>query len=192
MRWCRASITPGTWRRTRSHGHGVRTSIFSSGTFPAGARSRRRRAATSRSIAMRPCAACLRRWAPRSRAGCGRRLLLLSRHVRASHARPLRLRQSPRIRLNEIMKLDAFRAVLAAAEKLYRDGGNDAAAQALDFLARLVVGRGAMTVAAFATGLSGIPVSAASGTPAAVPTVAGLQATLRSMLEFCEAAGAKT
>jgi hypothetical protein len=102
------------------------------------------------------------------------------------------LRQSPRIRLNEIMKLDAFRAVLAAAEKLYSDGGDDAAAQALDLLARLVVGRGAMTVVAFATQLSGIPVSAASGTPAGGPTVAGLQATLRSMLEFCEAAGAKT
>jgi len=90
------------------------------------------------------------------------------------------------------MKLDAFRAILAAAEKLYRDGGNDAAAQALDLLARLVAGRGAMTVAAFAARLSGIPVSAASDTPAPGPTVAGLQATLRSMLEFCEAAGAKT
>jgi hypothetical protein len=101
------------------------------------------------------------------------------------------LRQSPRIRLNEIMKLDAFRAVLVAAETLYRDGGNESAAQALDLLARLVVGRGPMTVAAFATQLSGIPVSAASDTPAGGPTVAGLQATLRSMLEFCEAAGAK-
>ena len=89
------------------------------------------------------------------------------------------------------MKLDAFRAVLAAAERLYRDGGNASAAQALDLLARLVVGRGAMTVAAFATRLAGIPMSAASDTPAAGPTVAGLQATLRSMLEFCEAAGAK-
>jgi len=89
------------------------------------------------------------------------------------------------------MKLDAFHAILAAAEKLYRDGGNESAAQALDLLARLVAGRGAMTVAAFATRLSGIPVSAASGTPAGGPTVAGLQATLRSMLEFCEAAGAK-
>jgi hypothetical protein len=101
------------------------------------------------------------------------------------------LRQSPRIRLNEIMKLDAFRAVLAAAETLYRDGGNESAAQALDLFARLVVGRGPMTVAAFATQLSGIPVSAASDTPAGGPTVAGLQTTLRSMLEFCEAAGAK-
>jgi hypothetical protein len=100
------------------------------------------------------------------------------------------LRQSPRIRLNEIMKLDAFRAILAAAEKLYRDGGNDAAAQALDLLARLVAGRN-VTVAAFASQLSGIPMSAASDTPAGGPTVAGLQATLRSMLEFCEAAGAK-
>jgi hypothetical protein len=101
------------------------------------------------------------------------------------------MRNRPRTRLNEIMKLDAFRAVLAAAEKLYRDGGNDAAAQALDLVARLVVGRGPMTVAAFATRLSGIPVSAASDTPVGGPTVAGLQATLRSMLEFCEAAGAK-
>jgi hypothetical protein len=89
------------------------------------------------------------------------------------------------------MKLDSFRAILAAAEKLYRDGGNEEAAQPLDLLARLTVGRN-MTVAAFATQLSGIPVSAASDTPAGGPTVAGLQATLRSMLEFCEAAGAKT
>jgi len=103
----------------------------------------------------------------------------------------LRWRQRPRIRLNEIMKLDAFRAMLGAAEKLYRHGGNDAAAQALDLLARLVVGKGSMTVAAFATRLSGIPVSAASGTPAGGATVADLRATLRSMLEFCEAAGAK-
>src|SRR5437867_2182026 len=110
-----------------------------SGIFPAGARLRRRPVATSHSIAMRPCAACLRRLAPRSRAGCGRRLPL-SRHDRASRARPLRWRQRPRIRLNEIMKLDAFRAMLGAAEKLYRHGGNDAAAQALDLLARLVVG----------------------------------------------------
>jgi len=90
------------------------------------------------------------------------------------------------------MKLDAFRAILAAAEKLYRDDGNEVAAQALDLLARLAVGRGPMTVAAFAAQLSGIPVSAASGTPAPGPTVAGLRATLRRMLEFCEAAGAKT
>jgi hypothetical protein len=90
------------------------------------------------------------------------------------------------------MKLDAFRAILAAAEKLYRDGGNESAAEALDLLARLLAGRGPMTVAAFATRLSGIAVSAASGTPAGGPTVAGLQAALRSMLEFCEAAGAKT
>ena len=89
------------------------------------------------------------------------------------------------------MKLDAFRAVLAAAETLYRDGGNESAAQALALLARLVVGRGPMTVAAFATRLSEIPVSAASDTPAGGPTVAALQATLRSMLAFCEAAGAK-
>jgi hypothetical protein len=88
------------------------------------------------------------------------------------------------------MKLDAFRAILAAAEKLYRGGGNDGPAPALDLLARLVAGRN-ITVAAFATQLSGVPVSAASDTPAGGPTVAGLQATLRSMLEFCEAAGAK-
>ena len=104
----------------------------------------------------------------------------------------MRSHQSPRTRPVEIMKLDAFRAVLAAAEKLYRDGGNESAAQALDLLARFVVGRGSMTVAAFATQLSGIPVSVASDTPAGGLTVAGLQATLRSMLEFCEAAGAKT
>ena len=90
------------------------------------------------------------------------------------------------------MKLDAFHAVLAAAETLYRDGGNESAAQALDLLARLVVGRGPMTVAAFATRLAGTPMSAASGTPAGGPTVAGLQSTLRSMHEFCEAAGART
>jgi hypothetical protein len=90
------------------------------------------------------------------------------------------------------MKLDAFRAILAAAEKLYRYGGNESAAEALDLLARLLAGRGPKTVAAFATQLSGIAVSAASDTPAGGPTVAGLQATLRSMLEFCEAAGAKT
>ena len=89
------------------------------------------------------------------------------------------------------MKLDVFRAVLAAAETLYRDGGNESAAQALDLLARLVAGRGPITVAAFATQLSRIPLSAASDTPAGGPTVAGLQATLQSVLEFCEAAGAK-
>jgi hypothetical protein len=90
------------------------------------------------------------------------------------------------------MKVAALRTVLQAAEKLYQDGGNETAAQTLDLLARLVVGRGQMTVAVFATQLAGIPVSTASGALAAEPTVAGLQVTLRSMLDFCEAAGAKT
>jgi hypothetical protein len=91
------------------------------------------------------------------------------------------------------MKVAAFRAILEAAEKLYRDGGNERAAQALNLLARLSVGRDEMTIAAFATRLAGIPASDGGETSVhGAATVGDLQATLASMLMFCQAAGAKT
>ena len=49
------------------------------------------------------------------------------------------------------MKVAAFRAILEAAEKLYRDGGNERAAQELSLFAKLLVGQDTMTVAALAT-----------------------------------------
>jgi len=89
------------------------------------------------------------------------------------------------------MKVAAFRAILAAAEGLYRDGGNEQAAQALSLLARLLAARDTMTVAAFAALLSNVP-AADSGATADVPTVAQLKGALDSLQSFCQAAGAKT
>jgi hypothetical protein len=88
------------------------------------------------------------------------------------------------------MKVAAFRAILAAAEGLYRDGGNETAAQALSLLAGLLAARDAMTVAAFAALLAKAPTAddAAAGTP----TVAQLNVSLASLQSFCQAAGAKT
>src|SRR6266581_2797879 len=139
--------------------------MSSSGIFPVRTRSLKPRAGTSRSIATKPCVAGSRRWALRSQAGCGRsrRLLPRRRVRRASSARRACLRQSFRIRLNDIMKVAAFRAILAAAEGLYRDGGNDAAAAALGLLARLLAARDAMTVAAFAALLAKAPTAHDSG-----------------------------
>jgi hypothetical protein len=89
------------------------------------------------------------------------------------------------------MKVAAFRAILAAAERLYRDGGNEQAAQALSLLARLLAARDTMTVAAFAALLSNVP-AGDSGATADVPTVAQLKGALDSLQSFCQAAGAKT
>jgi len=88
------------------------------------------------------------------------------------------------------MKVAAFRAILEAAAKLYRDGD----AHALSVVARLLSGRDAMTVAAFAALLARIPATATStGLGGARDgAVAGLQATLNDLLTFCHAAGAKT
>jgi hypothetical protein len=94
-----------------------------------------------------------------------------------------------RSRLNEIMKVAAFRAILGAAEKLYRDGGNERAAEELSLLAKLFVGRDTMTVATLGTRLADVATSEPGDR---VSTVGGLQATLDSLLTFCEAAGAKT
>src|SRR5262245_39212737 len=138
--------------------------MSSSGTFRARARSRRPRAATLRSIiATRPCAACSLHSATRSRGGCGRSLRW-SRNVRHAPSRcRARARRSPRTRPVEVMKVAAFRQILAAAEGLYRDGGNEAAAQALSLLARLLTARDTMTVAAFAALLAKAPAEHDSG-----------------------------
>jgi hypothetical protein len=88
------------------------------------------------------------------------------------------------------MKVAAFRAILAAAEKLYRDGSNDAAAQALNALARLLAARDAMTVAAFAALLANAP-AAADDSRRGTPTVAQLTSVLDMLRSFCQAAGAK-
>jgi hypothetical protein len=90
------------------------------------------------------------------------------------------------------MKVAAFRAVLQAAGGLYRDGGNETAAQALSLLARLLAARDTMTVTAFATLLGNVPVAGASGVAADAPTVAQLKGALDSLQSFCQAAGAKT
>jgi len=89
------------------------------------------------------------------------------------------------------MKVAAFRAILAAAERLYRDGGNEQAAQALSLLARLLAARDTMTVAAFAALLANVP-AADSDATADAPTVAQLKGALDSLQSFCQAAGAKT
>jgi hypothetical protein len=90
------------------------------------------------------------------------------------------------------MKVAAFRAILAAAEGLYRDSGNETAAQALSLLARLLAARDAMTVAAFAGLLATAPAADDSGAGQSGPTVAQLTSVLDSLQSFCQAAGAKT
>src|SRR5262249_6924688 len=90
------------------------------------------------------------------------------------------------------MKVAAFRAILAAAEGLYRDGGNETAAQALSLLARLLATRDAMTVAAFAGLLGNAPAAREGGAAAGVLTVAQLKDALERLQSFCQAAGAKT
>src|SRR2546423_1993819 len=140
---------------------------------------------------MLPCAACSSRSATRSQAGCGRSLRP-SRHARhASRRYRGRLRQSKRIRPVEVMKVAAFRAILAAAEGLYRDGGNETAAQALGLLARLLAARDAMTVAAFAALLAKAPADDSSAGQGG-PTVAQLTSVLDMLRFFCQAAGAKS
>jgi hypothetical protein len=90
-------------------------------------------------------------------------------------------------------KLAAFRPVLAAAERLYRESGNDA--HALSRVATLFAGRDAMTVAAFAAMLAKVPADVASdrgvGAPAGAATVGELQIALSTLATFCAAAGAK-
>jgi hypothetical protein len=90
------------------------------------------------------------------------------------------------------MKVAAFRAILAAAERLYRIGGNEAAAQALSLFARLLAARDAMTVAAFAALLVNAPAAGDNGVSTDEPTVAQLKGALDSLQSFCQAAGAKT
>lgn len=91
------------------------------------------------------------------------------------------------------MKVAAFRAILEAAAKLYRDGGNDVAAHALSLVARLLSGRDAMTVPAFATLIGKISDAVVTqGPPVDTATVAVLQTTLGSLATFCETAAAKT
>jgi hypothetical protein len=87
------------------------------------------------------------------------------------------------------MKVTAFRAILAAAEGLYRDGGNETAAQALSLLAGLLAARDTMTVAAFAALLAKVP--AADDSRRSGPTVAQLTSVLDMLRSFCQAAGAK-
>jgi hypothetical protein len=89
------------------------------------------------------------------------------------------------------MKVAAFRAILAAAEGLYRDGGNDAA-QALSLLARLLAARDAMTVAAFAALLADAPAADDSSAGQGGPTLVQLTGVLDMLRFFCQAAGAKT
>jgi hypothetical protein len=89
------------------------------------------------------------------------------------------------------MKVAAFRAVLAAAEGLCRDGGNETAARALSALARILAARDAMTVAAFAALLANAPATDDVDMVAGAPTVAQLQKALESLQSFCQAAGAK-
>ena len=88
------------------------------------------------------------------------------------------------------MKVAAFRAILAAAEGLYRNGGNETAAQALNLLAQLLAARDTMTVAAFAALLANAP--AADDSRRGRPTVAQLTSVLDMLRYFCQAAGAKT
>lgn len=90
------------------------------------------------------------------------------------------------------MKVAAFRAILAAAEGLHRDGGNETAAQALSRLAQLLAARDTMTVTAFAALLAKAPAAYDSGVAADEPTVAQLKGVLESLQSFCQAAGAKT
>jgi hypothetical protein len=89
------------------------------------------------------------------------------------------------------MKVAALRAILAEAERLYRDGGNDPAAQGLSLLAQLLAARDAITVAAFAALLAKAPTAGESGAAAGAPTVAQLKGVLQSLQSLCQAAGAK-
>jgi hypothetical protein len=89
------------------------------------------------------------------------------------------------------MKVAAFRAILEAAEGLYRDGGNQRAAQALNSLAQLLAARDAMTVAAFAALLASAPAADDSNAGRGGPTVAQLTSMLDMLQHFCQAAGAK-
>jgi hypothetical protein len=88
------------------------------------------------------------------------------------------------------MKVAAFRALLSAAEGLYRDAGNAAAAQALNLLAGLLAAHDVMTVAAFAGLIAKVP-AADSGVAAGETTVAQLKGVLASLESFCHATGAK-
>jgi hypothetical protein len=90
------------------------------------------------------------------------------------------------------MKIAAFRAVLAAAERLYRDGGNETAAQTLSALARLLAARDTMTVAAFAALLAKAPAAEEGGAAADAATVGKVKDVLAGLQSFCQAAGAKT
>jgi hypothetical protein len=90
------------------------------------------------------------------------------------------------------MKVAAFRAILAAAEGLYRDGGNETAAQALNLLAQLLAVRDTMTVAAFTALLAKAPTADDVDAVAGAPTVAQLKDSLVRLQSFCQAAGAKT
>jgi hypothetical protein len=90
------------------------------------------------------------------------------------------------------MKVAAFRAILAAAEGLYRDGGNETAAQALNLLARLLTARDTMTVSAFAALLANAPAAEDSNAGRGGPSVAQLTSVLDMLRFFCQAAGAKT
>jgi hypothetical protein len=89
------------------------------------------------------------------------------------------------------MKVAAFRAILAAAEGLYRDGGNERSAQALSLLAQVLAARDTMTVAAFAALLAKAPAAHDSGVSADAPTVAQLTSILASLQSICQVAGAK-
>jgi hypothetical protein len=90
------------------------------------------------------------------------------------------------------MKVAAFRAILAAAEGLYRDSGNATAAQTLSLLAQLLAMRDAMTVAAFAALLDKAPAAHDSSTGQGGPRVTQLTSVLDMLRLFCQAAGAKT
>jgi exo-beta-1,3-glucanase (GH17 family) len=89
------------------------------------------------------------------------------------------------------MKVAAFRAILASAEGLYRDGGNETAAQALSLLAQLLAARDSMTVTAFAVLLANVPAADDHSAGRGGPTVAQLTSVLNSLQSFCQAAGAK-
>jgi hypothetical protein len=90
------------------------------------------------------------------------------------------------------MKVAAFRVILSAAEGLYRNGGNETAAQALNLLAGLLAARDAMTVAAFAALLAKAPTAHDGGVAAGEATAVQLKDVLASLQSFCLAAGAKT
>jgi hypothetical protein len=90
------------------------------------------------------------------------------------------------------MKVAAFRVILSAAEGLYRNGGNETAAQALNLLAGLLAARDAMTVAAFAALLAKAPTAHDGGVAAGEATAVQLKDVLASLQSFCLAVGAKT